>query len=171
MLVAGKKEEALSPAMQKKYCSGTGKAMHTMQYSKPETYNAVQDLTGHMHEATQEHYKAMLHVLKYSVDTVEQGLVLEPNRKWDGSQHHKFVISRRLDLDYAKEPKDRCSVLGHVVYLEGAPAMFKSSTERTVSLPTTKAETYAGQDMLYMKNVLESLGLWVKLPMVLEVDN
>jgi hypothetical protein len=41
VLVAGKKEEALSPAMQKKYCSGTGKAMHAMQYSKPEMYNAV----------------------------------------------------------------------------------------------------------------------------------
>ena len=78
-------------------------------------------------------------------------------------------------MDYAKEPKDRCSVSGHVVYLEGAPAMFKSSTERTVSLSTTKAETYAGvtcvQDILYMKNVMESLGLRVKLPMVLEMDN
>jgi hypothetical protein len=30
VLVAGKKEEALSPAMQKKFCSGTGKAMHVM---------------------------------------------------------------------------------------------------------------------------------------------
>ncbi len=30
VLVAGKKEETLSPAMQKKYCSGTGKAMHLM---------------------------------------------------------------------------------------------------------------------------------------------
>ncbi len=118
--------------------------------------------------AMQEHYKTMLCVLKYSVDTFEQGLVLEPNRKWDGSRNHKFVISRRLDSDHAKEPKDRCSVLGHVVYLEGAPAMFKSSTCRTVSLSTTEAETYAGvtcvQDMLYMKNVLES-------PMVLEMDN
>ncbi len=78
-------------------------------------------------------------------------------------------------MDYAKEPKDRCSVSGHVVYLEGVPAMFKSSTERTVSLSTTEAETYAGvtcvQDMLYMKNVLESLGLQVKLPIVLEMDN
>ncbi len=47
--------------------------------------------------------------------------------------------------------------------------------KRTVSLSTTKAKTYAGvtcvQDMLYMKNVLESLGLKVKLPMVLEMDN
>ncbi len=41
VLVAGKKKEALSPAMQKKYCSGTGKSMHVMQYSKPETHNAV----------------------------------------------------------------------------------------------------------------------------------
>ncbi len=53
--------------------------------------------------------------------------------------------------------------------------MFKSSTESTVSLSTTKGETYAGvtcvQDMLYMKNVLELLGLRVKLPMVLEMDN
>jgi hypothetical protein len=60
-------------------------------------------------------------------------------------------------------------------HLKKAPAMFKSSTERTVPLSTTEAETYAGvicmQDMLYMKNVLESLGLKVKLLMVLEMDN
>ncbi len=53
--------------------------------------------------------------------------------------------------------------------------MFKSSTERTVSLSTTKAETYVDvtcvQDMLYMKNIVEPLGLKVKLPMVLEMDN
>jgi hypothetical protein len=76
VLVAGKKEEALSLAMQKKYCSGTGKAMHVMQYSKPETYNPVQDLSRHIHEAMQDHFKAMLRVLKYSLDTVEHGLVL-----------------------------------------------------------------------------------------------
>ncbi len=161
--------------MQKKYHSGTGKAMHVMQYSKPETYNSVQDLSCHMQEATQDHYKVMLHVLKYSLDTDEWALVLEPNRKYDGSWSHEFVISGHSDSDYAKEPKDRHSVSGHVVYLEGAPAMFKSSTERTVSLSTTKAETYTGdtyvQYMLCMKNVLESLGLKVKLPMVLEMNN
>ena len=31
VLVAGEKPKALSPAMQKKYCSGTGMAMHAMQ--------------------------------------------------------------------------------------------------------------------------------------------
>ncbi len=42
-------------------------------------------------------------------------------------------------------------------------------------MSTTEAEAYAGvtcvQDMLCMKNMLESLGLKVKLPMVLEMDN
>jgi hypothetical protein len=85
VLVTGQKEEALSQAMQKKYCSGTGKAMHVMHYSKPEMYIAVQDLSRHMHKAMQDHFKAMLRILKYSLDTDEQGLVLEPNRKWDGS--------------------------------------------------------------------------------------
>jgi hypothetical protein len=79
------------------------------------------------------------------------------------------------DSDYAKRSKDRGSVSGHVVSLVGVPAMFKSSTERTVSLSTTKVETYTGvtcvQDMLYMKNVLALLGLKVKLLMVLEMDN
>jgi hypothetical protein len=76
VLAAGKKEEALSPAMQKKYCSGTGKTMHAMKYSKLEMYNAVQDLSHNMHEAMQDHFKAMLCILTYSLDTVEQGLVL-----------------------------------------------------------------------------------------------
>ncbi len=117
VLIAGKREEALSPAMLRKICSGTRNAMHAMQYSKPETYNAVQDLSCHMDEATQDHFKTMLRILKNSLSMVEQGLVLKPNRKWDSSQSHKFVISGRLDTDYAKEPKDRCSVSGHVVYL------------------------------------------------------
>ncbi len=52
---------------------------------KPEMYNAVQDLSWYMHEATKDHYKAMLRVLKYSVDMADQGLVLKPNRTWNGS--------------------------------------------------------------------------------------
>jgi hypothetical protein len=126
VLVAGVRVEALSPAKQEKYCTGTGKAMHTMQYSKSETYNAVQNLSQHMHEATKDHYKAMLCVLKYSVNIANQGLVLKPNRKWDGSQTHELILSGCLDLDYAKEPKVMRSISGHMVYLKEAPAMFKS---------------------------------------------
>ncbi len=142
VLVAGKKEEALSPAMQKKFCSGMEKSHACNAVLQARMYNAVQDLSCHMHEAMQDHFKAMIRLLKYILDTVEQGLVLRLNRKWDGSQSHEFVISGCSDPDYAKEPKDRCSVSEHMVYLEGAPAMFKGSTEKTVSWSTTKVEAY-----------------------------
>ncbi len=79
----------------------------------------------------------MLHALKYSVDTADQGLMLKPNRKWDRSQNHEFVISGCSDSDCAKEPKDKRSISGYTVYLKGAPAMFKSCKERTMSLLTT----------------------------------
>jgi hypothetical protein len=91
------------------------------------------------------------------------------------AKNHKFIMSGSLDSNYAKEPKDRHRISRHMVYLDRAPALFKSSTERTLSLSTTEAETYAGvtcvQDMLYSKNIVESLGLKVKLLMVLEIDN
>jgi hypothetical protein len=53
--------------------------------------------------------------------------------------------------------------------------MQRSATQRHVTLSVTEAETAAGvteaQDMVYCHNVLTSLGLKVKLPMVLEMDN
>lgn len=53
--------------------------------------------------------------------------------------------------------------------------MFKSATQKTVALSVTEAElnaaVLAAQDMLYVKNVLESMQLQVELPMILEVDN
>jgi hypothetical protein len=53
--------------------------------------------------------------------------------------------------------------------------IFKSSTQKLVALSICKAEQSSGvlcaQDMLYCKNMLESMGLKVKLPMLLEMDN
>jgi len=53
--------------------------------------------------------------------------------------------------------------------------MFKSSTEKSVALSVCEEEQTAGvlcaQDMLYVRHILESMGLKVKLPMILEMDN
>ncbi len=53
--------------------------------------------------------------------------------------------------------------------------MFKSSTQKSVALSVCEAEQTTGvlcaQDMMYVRNVLESMGLKAKLPMALEMDN
>jgi hypothetical protein len=67
------------------------------------------------------------------------------------------------------------SISGYVLYLEGAPVMHRSATQKTVTLSSCRAELNAAvrcvQDMIYGKNLLESVGLKVQLPMVLEIDN
>ncbi len=53
--------------------------------------------------------------------------------------------------------------------------MLKSGTQHIVALSVCEEELYAGiaceQDMLYVKHVIELLGLKVKLPMKTEMDN
>jgi hypothetical protein len=128
-----------------------------------------------MTSATQVHMDAILRLMKYVDDTRDRGLVLNPMRKWDGSKDHEFIIGGRSDSDYAKDTQTRKSISGYRVLLEGAPVMFESSTQKLVALSVCKAEQSSGvlcaQDMLYCKNILESTGLKVKLPMLLKMDN
>ncbi len=53
--------------------------------------------------------------------------------------------------------------------------MHSSATQKTVASSSCKAELNTAvlcvQDMIYQKNTLESIGLKVELPMVLEMDN
>jgi hypothetical protein len=74
-----------------------------------------------------------------------------------------------------KDTQTRQSVSGYVIYLEDAPTMHRSATQKTVALSSWGAELNAAvlcaQDMMYQKNMLESIGLKVELPMSLEMDN
>ncbi len=147
-----KNGKELSRSKQTKYRSGVGKLMHMMQYSRPEIYNSVRDLARHMTKAGEEHFEAMLRVMKYCACTADRGLVLKPDGIWDGNPDtFEFVISGQSDSDYAKEELHK-SVSGHRVILNGAPVMFKSGTQRIVALSICKAKLYAGivcaQDML-----------------------
>ena len=63
----------------------------------------------------------------------------------------------------------------NLLITEGSPVICCSSTQKHVALSVTEAELYVtistAKDMVYVMDVLLSIGLFVKLPMVLEVDN
>jgi hypothetical protein len=67
------------------------------------------------------------------------------------------------------------SVSGTAVFLEGAPIECKSNMQKWVTLSVTEAEivaaTSCAQSMLFEFRLLRSIGLEVKLPMELRVDN
>ena len=65
--------------------------------------------------------------------------------------------------------------MGSALYLNGVLVTFRSSTQKMVSLLTTKVELNAAvmvvQDTLFMKNILKSLRLKFKLPILASIDN
>jgi hypothetical protein len=98
-----------------------------------------------MTHATQVHYDRMLRVMKYVDDTSDRGLVLNPTQKWNGSKDHEFIISGQSDSNYAKDLQMRKSISGYRVLLEGAPVMFKSSMQKSVTLSVCEAEQTAAR--------------------------
>ena len=166
----------LDEAKHSEYRKGVGKLIHLSKYTRPEILNAVRELSRFGSKPCMAHYAAMIRTMRYCTLTRERGLLLKPNKKWDGKDRDfLFEITGKSDSDFAKCPTTRRSVSGWVTYLNGAPYVRKSKMQRFVTLSVTEAECVAAtscvQDMMYGKNFLESLGLKVKLPMTLYMDN
>jgi len=119
--------------------------------------------------------KAMYQAMNYAVGTSKRGLFLKPNVKWDGNPDFEFEISGKADSTYATDPETKRSTSGYATFLNGAPVTEKSRMQGCVTLSVTEAEYVSGtqcaQDMLFEMRVLESIGLKVKKPMILEIDN
>ena len=169
-----KEKPEMSKAEQKKYRSGTGKLMHLIK-TRPEMLNPVRELSKFMIEGCHTHVKAMKRAMAYALSTPKRGLVLKPNAKWDGDCDFEFVIGGISDSNFATDPDTRKSVAGWAVFLCGAPVEQKSKGNEIVTLSVSEAELVAAimcaQSMLACRRILLALGLKVKLPMVLEVDN
>jgi hypothetical protein len=170
-----KGKEVLNSEDQTTLRSGMGKRMYQMQYSRPDIAPAVCDLARYITCRNSKMLEAMKRCMRFVLCSRNAGLLLKLSRKWDGSNKHQFRIRGRSDSDYAKDTQTRQSVSGYVVYLEDAPTMHRSDTQKTVALLSCKAELNAAvlcaQDMMYHKNMLESIGLKVELPIILEMDN
>jgi hypothetical protein len=170
-------ENKLSNDDQFTYRSGTGKLLHLMKWSRPEIGNAVRELSRWMTGAGPAHLKAMYRVFNYCLNTSERGKVFKPRRncKHEDIDKFEFIIEGYSDSDYAKDPVKRRSVSGYCSFLEGCPVNTKSRMQPITSLSVTEAElvaaTECAQDLLFIKHVLESIGLKVRTPMQLNIDN
>jgi hypothetical protein len=167
-------DPVLSSDEQSIYRSAQGIAQYLVGCSRPECGNAVRETARQNSGATTTAFQQLKRTVQHMVCTPDRGLVLKPARKWDGTKGFKFKIRGRSDSNYAT-CSDRKSTSGWSTYLEEAPVSIKSGTGKTVALSVTEAEinpaTACTQDMIYVKRLLESIGLEVELPMLLEVDN
>ena len=125
-----------------------------------------------MDGATMAAMKEMKRVIKFVIDTKHLGLKIEPTTP-DNDKMWDLVIY--CDSDWAGDKDTRISVAGFIVYLMGAPISWKSKAQRGVTLSSSEAEfvalSEAAKEIKFVVQVLISMGIPVRLPVICRVDN
>jgi hypothetical protein len=90
-------------------------------------------------------------------------------QRWDSAREFEFVVSSKSNSTYNQCPER--SVLGNTTELNGVPVITKSTMQKTMKLLVTEAELDSAitkvQDMLFVKQIIESMGLKMKILMIL----
>ena len=81
VLVKGDGNGAVQESMAKMYRSATATCMYMMQWSHPDTFNAVRGLARHMTVPREAHIRALMTLIRYMITTENRGLVLVPKEK------------------------------------------------------------------------------------------
>jgi len=166
---------AVDGARRTYYRSGVGKLMHLKRWSRPEMANALRDLARCNANGSEDHIDAMHRAMRHAMNTPDRGLTLAPKGVWDCDPNFEFEIEGFSDASHKPCLDSGVSVSGHSTFLQGAPISEKSNLQKCTTLSVTEAElvsaTQCAQDMVFAMRVLESMGLKVKKPMILHVDN
>jgi hypothetical protein len=176
VLVKGEEKDVMSDLMITKYRSGVRKLKYLATWSRPDILNAVREVLRYMKAPTQGHCSAMKKIMEYCITMSSRGRKIEPTQQWDGTMEFEFIVSGKSDSTYNQCLETRCSVLGNTTKVNGVPVITKSTMQETMKLSVTNAKldstvTNLQDDMLFVKQIVKSMGLKVKVPMILNVDN
>jgi len=154
------------------YRSGVGMLLYLVKHSRPDIANAVRELTKALDVPSPAAYKEMLWVIKYTIDTKDLALKIKPlDTERDGS----WTIVVYCDSDFAGDKETRVSIAGFVIYLLGVPISWKSKGMKSVTLSSSEAEyvalSEAAKEMKFVYQLLQSMGMKVKTPIIVRVDN
>ena len=169
------------PTDRQLYMEITGTVMYAAHSARPDIAHAAQYLATHMQAPTERHMVAAKRVLRYLAGTKTVGLVFGAHNgaasKDDGRGHSKQELSvcAYADADWANDKSDRKSITGWVAKLNGDTISWASKKQRVVALSTCEAELYAEaaamQEVLWLRGMLQELGLTVATGSTVFGDN
>ena len=170
LIRCNEEEETLSEDEQKEFRSGVGSLLYLLKHSRPDLSNCVRELSKVMDRANKAHQKALYRVIKFVNQTKNRRLVLSPL-----SENFIWEIKAYSDSDFAGDTETRKSVSGFIIYLCGAAISWRSKGQKSVSLSSTEAEYMAisevAMEILYVVGILKFLGIELKYPIEVKVDN
>jgi hypothetical protein len=169
-----KGDPLISTMDQSRYRSGVGMLLYLVKHSRPDISNSVRELTKVLDGATQAHWKAMVRVIKYVLDTKNHALKLQPR---EGELPGISYLEGFSDSEFAGDRDTRRSVYGYAIYQDGALVSWKTKGGKSVTLSTTEAELFAGsetaKELMFIYNIYKGMYEvdYLKLPIIIRMDN
>jgi hypothetical protein len=183
----------LQSEMKFNYCQVIGELIYAMVTCRPDISFPVIKLSQSSMNPAQEHYTAVSEILQYLKCTDDKGIYFwrpahhkdypEPTTSHDNKpmdvdatiQDKPTLIQAASDSDWGGDTKHQKSLTGFVRKMAGGCIYYKSKFQPTITLSLTEAEfvaaTEAGKAILYVKTMLEEIGIEQKFTTTLYIDN
>ena len=167
----------------KRYRSRMGMLLYLQKHYRPDISNTVCELSKCLTKATKLHYKEMIRVMQFVLQTKTKGLKLNIKNLHMTITDPQYTTPKQIiwfmhafpDAAFAPDKDTRHSVSGFVIYLCGAPIHWRSRIQRSMKTLSTESEyiTIADvvKEIMYIQNILRTLGISVGLPVIVYVDN
>lgn len=148
------KSEIPDPRMKNRpFRSLIGSLLYVANGTRPDITFAVCQLSRHLENPTEEHWKAAIRILRYLKTTKTYGIKYKSSKS--------LQLSAYSDADWASSKENRRSTSGIFVMINGSPVIFKSRLQRVVALSTAEAEYIAlslcVQEVMWTKTLLSEL--------------
>ena len=162
------------PADRKLYQEKVGTLLYAAISTRPDIAHAVHKLTQQMQAPKGRHMKACDRVFRYLAGTKTLGLLFG-RREGKATGQAGATASAYADADWAGDRTDRKSVTGWLAKVDGDLVSWASKKQKVVSLSTCEAELYAEaaavQELLWLRGLLQEIGMSTRAPSTLYGDN
>jgi hypothetical protein len=172
----------LSPDHQTKVRSRVGMLLYLAKRSRFDIANSVRELAKVADGATIAHWKLLLRNIKYVITTEYLALKLKPNAnkfhffmEETQTEDNGITLGGTMDSEFGAAPETCISFFGYNIYFCEALIAWKSKAGQSVTLSSTEAEYVALSkitiEIIIVKQVLETIGIKMNLPILVKVDN
>lgn len=138
-----------------------------LTHSRPDLAHAVSVVSRFMQRPSKVHFDATRRILKYVAGTIDFGIWYTKTKE--------FALTGYSDSDWASNVDDRKSLSAYMFSLGSGAVSWSSKKQQTVALSSTEAEyiaaTGATCQAIWLRRVLEDLGLKQEAPTVIYCDN
>ena len=155
------------------YANMTGSLQH-MRLTRPDICAALSSVCQFnkpgSHDST--HIAAVKRVLRYLKGTTTMGLEYNSSGRKPGDP---WELKMYVDADYANDRIARRSKTGWLIFLDDNLVAFGSRLQTSTARSSTEAEymamSMAVKELLWVRNIMTSIGFKIKLPIQVKEDN